>query len=217
MNSSQLHEQKIKAKALLRRAEQEFKKGLITADALEKVRKHGIALADYQPELAAAQELEPSDADLQPNKIFDPSTLPKEVLEALERVKSEQNAIHLQKAKLCNALVAIPDDINCKDMVAEILQLREAWKKKGDEVYAIMSTGMLPQAEQIFDKDGYRQTLPQDSEKLRLRIQNIQSNVRKAQKRLAVSKTSVNKRQNELKIARWTAEIEQMRMQLAAL
>lgn len=215
MNSSQLQEQKIKAKALLRRAEADLKKGLITVDELEKIRKHGIALADYKPELAAAEQVEPDVADL--HSSIDPTTLPKEVIEALERVKSEQNAIHLQKAKLCNALVAIPDDINCKDMVAEILQLREAWKKKGDEVYAIMSTGMLPQAEHTFDKDGYRQTLPQDSEKLRLRIQNTQSNIRKAEKRLAVSKTSVNKRQNELKIARWSAEIEQMRMQLAAL
>ena len=102
-------------------------------------------------------------------------------------------------------------------MVTEILQLREAWKKKGDEVYAIMSTGILPQDEQTFDKHGYRQTLPQDAEKLRLRIQNTQSNIRKAEKRLAASKTSLNKRQNELKIARWAAEIEQMRMQLAAL
>lgn len=216
MNSSQLQEQKIKAKALLRRAQQEFSKGLISADELEKIKKHGIALADYKPELAAAHQDE-YQPEPQPSKTFDPNTLPKEVMEALERVKSEQNAIHLQKAKLCNALVAIPDDINCKDMVAEILQLREAWKKKGDEVYAIMSTGILPLAEQTFDKDGYRQTLPQDTEKLRLRIQNTQSNIRKAQKRLAASKTSVNKRQNELKIARWNAEIEQMRMQLAAL
>lgn len=216
MTSSQLQEQKIKAKALLRRAEQEFKKGLISAHELEKVKKHGIALADYNPELAAAEQVEP-DADLQNGKLLDPSTLPAEVIQALERVKSEQNSIHLQKAKLCNSLVAIPDDINCKDMVTEILQLREAWKKKGDEVYAIMSTGLLPEAEQMFDKDGYRKTLPQDTEKLRLRIQNTQSNIRKAQKRLEGSKTSLNKRQNELKIARWAAEIEQMRMQLAAL
>ncbi|HEV7383120.1 MAG TPA: hypothetical protein VGN64_25155 [Dyadobacter sp.] len=139
------------------------------------------------------------------------------MIEAIELIKSEQNAIHLQKAKLCNTPVGIPDDINCKEMVAEILQLREAWKKKGDEVYAIMSTGVLPQSENHFDKDGYRQSLPQDSEKLRLRIQNLQSNIRKAQKRVDGSKTPLNRRQNELKIIKWSLEIEQMRMQLAAL
>ena len=215
MNSSQLHEQKIKAKALLRRAEQEFKKGLITAAELEKVKKHGAALSDYQPELAAAQEIPTPETNSV--QTIDPNSLPREVIEAIERIKGEQNAIHLQKAKLCNTLVGIPDDINCKEMVTEILQLREAWKKKGDEVYAIMSTGMLPEAVGQFDSDGYRQTLPQDSEKLRLRIQNTQSNIRKAQKRVAQSKTPANKRQNELKIAKWHLEIEQMRMQLAAL
>jgi len=215
MDQAQLHEQKVKAKALLRRAEHDFKKGLIGADELEKVKKHSVALQEYKPELAAAhQEEAPPPVIVQK---VDPNSFPREVVEAIERLRTEQNTIHSQKAKLCNALVDIPDHINCKEMVTEILQLREAWKKKGDEVYAVMNTGLLPEAERAFDSDGFRESLPQDAEKLRLRIQNVQSNVRKAEKRVAESKTMINKRKNELKIVKWNLEIEQMRMQLAAL
>ncbi|TAF02275.1 MAG: hypothetical protein EAZ80_01645 [Runella slithyformis] len=214
MNEAQLHEQRVKAKAFLRQRRQLFEDGQATAEQLAEAERHFKALmSETLDAVAKLPEPEPAPEQLDELHL---SRLPAAVLAAVEELREQQNRVHAKKAELSNSLRAIPDTVNALPTVKEILRLREEWRRLGDERWKVAATGVLPVVEQ-FDPAAYRKQLPNNADALRHKITDLQSNIKKAEKRLAAAKGGPTQQRNEIKIAQWRREVEQMKLQLSAL
>lgn len=136
--------------------------------------------------------------------------LPLEVRQRIEELAQERDGIHAQKSKLANALVALPDEVNGKTMVREILNLRQAWRDKQDAIYAMMQSGVAEVAQAVA-------ALPVDLVAVRAEIGRLISNLNKAQKRRAVAKEISTQRRQDTSIAQMEAELARWRTHLSTL
>lgn len=136
--------------------------------------------------------------------------LPLEVRQRIEELAGERDGIHAQKSKLANALVAIPDEVNAKTMVREILNLRQAWRDKQDAIYAIMQTGVAEVAQAVA-------ALPVDIVAVRVEIGRLISNLNKARKRRGVAKEIATQRRQDISIAQMEGELARWRTHLSTL
>lgn len=111
-----------------------------------------------------------------------------EVVEMLEGIRSRKNELEAKKAMLCNSLGNYPDHVNCKDVVDEILSLREQWKAEGDKERHVLEFGKLPEDTKINLPEGWADKLPRDKYKLDRDLKNLKINLKKWNDKLAVCK-----------------------------
>ncbi|OIN61180.1 hypothetical protein [Arsenicibacter rosenii] len=211
MNEQERQEQIIRQKAKIRSLERQSAK----PSELEQARAFLTALTTRKAEPdAPVQNVVPEKKQAQ----LPLEQLPKQVQEHIEQLTGARNQIHAEKAKLCNSLHTYPDSVNCKQVVKEILAYRQKWKLLQDDIRLTMQLGVIPVVGPEKAEPGTDITkLTADPEKLRYKIQCLQSNIRKAEKRRAQAKEELTKRRNELAIAKWTAEISQLKTRLATL
>lgn len=138
--------------------------------------------------------------------------LPLAVRQVLERLAQERNAIHAEKSRLANTLHTIPDALNAKETVTAILQLRQAWKEKQDEIYAVMETGALPLV-----VVAPAQALPTDPDLVRFQIGRLQSNINKLEKRMVGAKEVGTRRRQAISLAQMNADLAQLKTHLSGL
>lgn len=184
------------------------------APKLDEARQQLAALQQFSPsEFAKRQIAEPVAAPRPTRAPIPVEQLPADVRQRIETLTTERNAIHAEKAGLSNTLHTIPDSMSAADTVKRILALREAWKQKQDAIRLLLELGTLPEAAPAAPA----RQLPGDEEKVRYQIQCLQSNINKAQKRCRDAKNDSTVQRNAVVIARWQAEIEQLRTHLQSL
>jgi hypothetical protein len=211
MTEQEHQQQLIQAKAHLRGLARKHEAGLVTADELAQARDR---LAMLQTHTPASTPPPPPTPELPPRRESIPiEQLPLAVRALIEQLTNERNAIHAEKARLSNTLHTIPDEINCRDVVTQILTLREQWKCKQDEIYAVMQTGVLPDVAPAASTA----VLSSDPEKVRFQIGRLHSNINKAEKRMAVAKEIGTRKRQEVAIAQMKAELERLKTHLHSL
>ncbi|MBO0933913.1 hypothetical protein [Fibrella aquatilis] len=209
MTEQEQQQQIMQAKANLRLLE----RCQAPAPELEEARQQLAALQHFSPsEFAKRQVAEPVVIPRPARAPIPVEQLPVEVRERIETLTTERNAIHAEKAGLSNTLHSIPDSMSAADTVKRILALREAWKSKQDAIRLLLELGALPAVQTPNARE-----LPNDEEKLRYQIQCLQSNIIKAGKRSQGAKNDSTRQRNAVMIARWQAEIEQLRAKLQSL
>jgi hypothetical protein len=115
----------------------------------------------------------------------------------LAELKAKQTQIDQQKTALINSLANIPDHVNAKDEVSQILALREAWKAEGDKIRHVLEHGKLPEEIKLDLPEGWADKLPKDKYVLDREMKNLKINLKRWADALAVAK-SVGK-QSDLK------------------
>ena len=130
----------------------------------------------------------------------------------IEQLTQERDAIHAEKSKLANSLHSVPDEMNAKEQVRQILTLRQAWRDKQDEVYQVMQSGVLPEVAPVVTRK-----MDQDPEKVRFALGRLHSNINKAEKRRAMAKELNTQKRQDSSLAQMKAELRQLKTHLAML
>lgn len=107
----------------------------------------------------------------------------------LERLNVDLVEIDRKKAGLSNSLQSIARNVNAKGIVDEIIELREEWTKKKDEILHVKKYGNLPDKVLSSVTDGelsdeYMSSLPNDKYELDKLIRNLRSNLSKWPKKI---------------------------------
>ena len=206
--TEQEHQQQVfQAKAHLRILERKVDAGLVSSTVVQQARERLDALQNHRPtDQATTPAIEPVQQEPIPVQ-----QLPLAVRQRIEELTNERNAIHAEKAKLSNRLHTIPDEMNCRDLVQQILKLRQAWRDKQDQIYQIMQLGVLAAQATVVTN------LPNDPDKIRFQISRLQSNINKAGKRQLSAKELSTKRRQEVAIAKMRAELDVLKTHLHSL
>jgi hypothetical protein len=137
------------------------------------------------------------------------------VQQIIAQLKAEREKIDKQKNALANKMTTIPDQVNCKDLVQQIKQLRNAWIAKGDEILYVTRHGELPNA--TTSATNIVIELPADKMELNRMLLNTRSNLSKYRKRLALAKEDSQKQLQEKNIKKAELLIQNIEFKINAL
>ncbi|MGL4630297.1 MAG: hypothetical protein ACRCVT_03750, partial [Leadbetterella sp.] len=209
MNENELRRQKILAKAHLDSAQQSYEHGLISEDELSEKKAIWEGLQNYTlptffkpPPVSKIDTHEGINLD---NIIYDSST---EEAAELIQIRVELNEIDLQKNRKINELAKLPRNVNQKDVVNQIKELRQAYINKSDEIYYFKRHGERVSVAEVvdpelynFDDSEYVKSLPKDKLELHRLKKNLETYKSKYQARLRDAKTEVKKAQQNRNIS----------------
>ncbi len=144
------------------------------------------------------------------------AVLSEELVLQIENIRKEMREIDAKKNKLGNSLYDIPDDVNCREIVAEIKYLREQWRTLGDQIYFIKKNGVARPENCSINESEFLNSLPVNLLDLDRKIKNRKADLSKYKKRLQEAKTTRQQYAQEKNIAQATTEIQLMTSQLNA-
>ncbi len=209
MNQETLQQQRRQAKAHLELVGMAYKRQRATLAEYEKAKEVYEALKAAQPvQEARREEYQPEKKPLSP------------VIENLvKEVQRELFEIDASKRRLSNQLASMPVGQKCKELVDQILKLREDWRAKGDELRYVIEHGQRPEAEREseFDESEYIRTLPREKLELDRLIRNEKSNLSKHRKKLRDASTDAKKAHYAMQVAQCEIRISAMQTTFNAL
>ncbi|WP_420153555.1 hypothetical protein [Siphonobacter sp.] len=218
MNQETLQQQRRQAKANLELVGMAYKRKRATLAEYEKAKEVYEALKAAQPVQERMSAKAVQEAKREEYRPEEKQRTP--VLENLvKEVQQELFQIDAAKRRLSNQLDAVPAGKKCKDLVDQILKLRDDWTAKGDELRYVIEHGKRPEVEteSEFDQGEFIRTLPREKLELDRLIRNEKSNLSKHRKKLRDASTDAKKAHYAIQVAQCEIRISAMQTTFNAL
>lgn len=205
MTQQELQENQIRLKAKLKQLKLSVARGLAKATELREIEDALLKLNNHVPDGKPIDSTQPK-KDERP-WAPEPQSLSKETIAILFSLKEDLSAIDLRKALLCNSLAAIPANVPARELVDQIMGLRQQWTEKKDQIDYVQAHGSLPArsapvATATDEVAGWQQKLPSDRLAINQVLLNERSNLSKYKGRRAKAETLAKRQHYEVQIAK---------------
>lgn len=218
MTEQEIKEHRVRAAAQLEKIQMLFRRGKASQEAVDQAKAALESILNHQPVI---EKITPKQAKQAEKERYEPERdeIRPEAASLIKEVSDEQKSIDIEKRKLSNQLATIAKGKSAKHIVDRILQLRDDWTEKGDEIKYAAQFGKRPETqseqESIFNKDVFTASLPNDILRLDQMIRNERSNISKYKNKFSKAKTEVKRIYYEKLIVQSQLKINMLEISLS--